>query len=116
MMKQLTIAASSSESPPGDFAATIDETNSRLFLPRDFANSLASHGIQTAADMVSYLQSFPTAAAEDLDWSIEDVSRGLDRLKDLLRGHVDDFILHPPEHRTHGYGGLNAANLKRRSN
>jgi hypothetical protein len=114
MMKPLTIATGNSLSTPGDFAATVDEAGSRLLVPQDLSDKLTAQGIRTASELVSYLLSFPTAAAKDLNWSIEDVSRGLDQLKDQLRGHVDDFILDPPEHPKRGYGGLNAADLKRR--
>ena len=113
-MKPLSITGSDSGATPGDFGACVDGANSRLLLPQELSDKLAAHGIRTASELISYLQSFPTAAAKDLDWSTEDLSRGADRLKDQLRGYVDDSILHPPPRPKHGYGGLNAADLKRR--
>jgi hypothetical protein len=114
-MKPLQIDSCDQVATPGDFAAAIDQANCVLLLPREVAQKFVSHGIRTATDLISYLQTFPSASADDLQWSIADVTRGLERLKEQLRGHVDDAILNPPARADHGYGGRNPADLKRRS-
>src|SRR5271166_5033479 len=97
-MNPLKITSGMSEAAPGNFGATVDASNSRLLIPDDLATALASHGIRTATDFVSYVQTFPSAVAMELNWSVSDVLRGLENLKNQLRGHVDDAILNPPEH------------------
>lgn len=89
----LRIRAISQKATPGDFGAEVSGVE--LKLPKEVAEALASHGVSSAADMVAYLQTYPTSIANDLHWRVEDVMAGIDRLNTILRGHVDEDILTP---------------------
>lgn len=112
-MNPLQIRAADWPAEPGDFRASVHEASS-LLLPRDVASALASHGVRNAAEFVSYVDSFPSAVAAELNWSVADVLNAVSKLRDQLRGHVDEAILSPPR-RQHGYGALNPSLLKRDS-
>ena len=113
-MRPLEIRPISSFAKPGDFQASIDEASFVLLLPEDVATPLASHGVRNAAEIVSYVESFPSAIAADLGWTVPDVLQALNRLRDQLRGHVDEAILNSPQRPKHGYGALDPSLLKRR--
>jgi hypothetical protein len=97
---------------PGDFGAAV--VGGDLMLPEDIVNVLASHGVRTAAELVSYLQTFPSAVAHELHWTVSDVMKGLTSLGGQLRGYVDDAILNPPQRPKMGYGALDPSTLRRR--
>ena len=106
-MNSLRIKPSKSQASPGDFAAQV--TDSNLLLPESVASALASHGVATAVDLVSYVQAFPSAVAADLKWSIPELTQAIARLNAQLVGHVDERILNPPRRPKPGYGALNPA-------
>jgi hypothetical protein len=90
------------DAQPGDFGATVSGTD--LILPEDVARTFMAHDVRTAADLLSYIYTFPTAVAEELRWKPADLKRGLARLKGQLAGHVDDFFLNPPAIPARHYG------------
>jgi hypothetical protein len=113
-MRPLNIRPVSSPATPGDFGGSVDKANSVLLLPEHIASFLASHGVHSASEFVSYTESFPSAIAAELDWSAADVVQALSKLRDQLRGHVDEAILNPPQRAKHVYGAFDPALLKNR--
>ena len=98
-------------SVPGDFGAIVRDD--RLALPVDVARGLAALSIKTAEELLSYLQTFPTAVARQLGWSVDDLDRAVDQLVVALEGHVDVRVLHPEAPVEHGLGALDPASLRR---
>jgi len=94
----------------GDFHAEV--TESELRLPQRLANVLTANGIRTAAEAVSFMDSFPSSIAHELQWNISDVATGVNRLRGQLKGVVDDSLLNPPlQIRRRVYGALNPRDM-----
>jgi|HubBroStandDraft_6_1064221.scaffolds.fasta_scaffold529700_2 hypothetical protein len=88
----------------GDFGAKVQ--GDRLLVPRRLGTVLISNHLDTAEDFVSYMQSFPTALAAQLGWTVEDVVRARTRLLEVLRGLLPDEFLDPEPPPPRGYGAL----------
>jgi hypothetical protein len=108
----LTIEAVRSSVRRGDFGAAIQAD--KLLLPEAVAEVAVPGGVRDAAEFVAYAQTFPSAFAKALQWEIADVQHALTLLAELLRGHVDDAVLHPPPVVKRRYGALDPRHLKRR--
>jgi hypothetical protein len=94
----------------GDFGAVV--RGSDLTLPQEVAETFVKHGVRNADDLVSYVQTFPSSIARDLQWDVTDVFHGLTRLRTQLSGYVADDVLNPPQRHAKGYGAMNPARLK----
>ena len=104
-MSHLRIASNDRRAVPGNFGAVVGGTT--LFLPIEVVSALKSHDVMTAEEFVSYVQTFPTAIAQDLSWNISDVQRGLAILTSQLRGLIPDDMLDPKDVRgRRPYGAL----------
>lgn len=103
-MRPLQIKPAAVRETPGDLRARLKDDN--LLLPDRVAMAFAALGIRTAADLVSYLQAFPTSVADELGWEPQDVHHALALLRKQLRGRVDDSILNPSLRREPAYGAV----------
>jgi len=112
-VEPLKIAGCDVSAERGDFDGFIDESRHALMLPEKIAGTFKSHGVFTAAKMLSYLESFPSAIAAELDWTVPEVVRGLRTLRTKLKGHVDDALLEPSRPGRFSYGAMNPATYKR---
>jgi len=92
-MNALSIQPAREQVAPGDLHAHI--AGDKLLLPEEFARAVLQDGVRTAEDLLAYMQSFPSAVAETLHWQLRDVARATERLRAILRGRVDDQLLHP---------------------
>ena len=92
-MQALIIQATNKKARPGDLAAQVEDQELRL--PRAVALAMEREGIRTAADLLSYMQAFPSAVASLLHWQQRDVMEALARLKAQLAGRVPDEVLEP---------------------
>lgn len=59
----------------------------KLQVPKQFADLFRSNGVRTAEDLISYLEYFPTGAADLLQWSSSEVTDAVVELKAELREH-----------------------------
>jgi hypothetical protein len=75
-----------------------------LFVPERVAVILAALGVRTASDLVSILQTFPSAIANQLGWSNSDVANALELLRKELEGRVERDILYPPKRESPFWG------------
>lgn len=112
-MQPLKIKPIKSAIKRGDFDGIIDESDLALKLPERIVSTLKSHGVRTAGEMVSYIETFPSSIAAALEWTVPDVLRGLEGLRSKLSGHVDDAVLNPRKHERHSFGAMNPAIYKR---
>lgn len=94
----------------GNFGARVD--GERLLVPPILGTILLENRLTTAEGFVSFAHSFPTALAQPLGWSPDDVMQALYRLTPLLRGLVSRDILNPPSPPKRGYGALNPVLLE----
>jgi hypothetical protein len=68
--------------PPGDFGASVDPNG--VTLPAALTEPLRAQGAVALLDVVSYLQSFPSAIAAMLNWSAPDVVEATRRFETQL--------------------------------
>jgi hypothetical protein len=61
------------EPTPGDFRASV--STNQVGLPAALVAPLRAQGATTLSGVISYLESFPSAVASMLDWSVADVER-----------------------------------------
>ncbi len=93
-MPAVTIEGTADESAaPGDFHGRI--IGDKLVLPKEVAEVLRRQGVRTAEDLMSYLQAFPSSVADALHWSVGDVGRATQNLREALRGHIGEEHLNP---------------------
>jgi hypothetical protein len=111
-MMPVPIKSVSAKEVRGDLRAKLD--NGNLLIPERVAVVLAGWGIRTAVDLLSILQAFPSAVADELGWEPGDVAKALAVLKTQLRGRVDDSILNPPRHLEPVYGAFPPPEAKRK--
>lgn len=74
---------------PADRALGLGDLNARisggkLELPRELASALAAQSIRTAPELLSYGASFPSAVAQILGWSPEQVAKAFGVLSEQL--------------------------------
>ncbi|MGF6809510.1 hypothetical protein OKW30_004636 [Paraburkholderia sp. Clong3] len=114
-MPAVLIKATHSARPvrSGDFGAKV--TKSELLLPEQVAKALSAQGVRTAAEAVSYLQTFPSFIARELNWDVADVARGLEALRRQLVGVVDDAVLRPGQKPSVSYGALDPRKIPGRT-
>lgn len=73
----------------GDLNATV--SGNALLVPE--AATFRERGVRTASDLLSYMQTYPTAVAEALHWSSDDVSAATEKLRTQLSGRIDASML-----------------------
>ena len=93
----------------GDFGARV--TSAGLLVPEWLNGVLRRHNVRTAEQFMSYLHSFPSLFAQELGWSLEDVSQAQKNLVCELRGSVLEEFLEPEEPPQFGYGALDPSRL-----
>lgn len=79
---------------PGDLHAQISGTT--ILIPKAAAQSFSQQGVRTALDLLSYMQTYPSAVAGALNWSNKDVSKAAEKLRGQLVGKVDSAALGDP--------------------
>jgi hypothetical protein len=89
------VTPSDAEVAPGDLHATI--SGNRILVPKAAAQAFAGQGVRTAADLLSYMQAYPSAVARALGWSGKDVAAATARLRAQLVGRVDKALLEEPD-------------------
>jgi hypothetical protein len=90
----LIVTPSDSEISPGDLHATI--SGNTILIPKAAAQSFSQQGVRTAVDLLSYMQTYPSAVASALNWSNKDVSAAAEKLRGQLSGKVDRAVLSDP--------------------
>lgn len=90
----LIVTPTDGEVGPGDLRATI--SGSTILIPRAAAQSFKQQGVRTAVDLLSYMQTYPSAVASALKWSDKDVSTATEKLRGQLSGKVDSAVLGDP--------------------
>lgn len=103
----LVIEASQESLAPGDLRARI--SGNTIYIPGAAVQEFSRHGVRTAADMLSYLESYPSAVGSAFGWSDQDVAAAADRLRTTLRGKVSDSLLSPEKRTTPPLGARNPA-------
>lgn len=102
-MNDLALESSSRPAPPpGDFG--IEVLGDRAHLPSSVADSLSRLVIRSASELVAMVDSFPSAVAQALDWTVEDVRVARARLAETLQGHLSDRLLFPSPRPRPGMG------------
>lgn len=89
------VMPSDDEVSQGDLRATI--SGNTILIPRAAAQSFGQQGVRTAADLLSYMQTYPSAVAKALNWSDKDVSAATEKLRGQLAGKVDGALLGDPK-------------------
>ena len=112
-MRPLMIRSGSWAPHPGDFGSRV--ADSEFYVSADVATALESLGVRNSTELLSYLETFPSAIAAKLGWTVPEVQEAAERLKRDLDGHVEAFLLRPTPRRDTAFGALDPANLKRRS-
>lgn len=89
-------------SRPGDFAAVA--APDALEVPPEVFRAAKSLTINNAAELVSYLFTFPTSFAAEVGWSRSELDSARERVVKQLVGHVPADLLEPvaPVKRTYG--------------
>jgi len=87
MVPAVMMTPADTEVGPGDLHATI--SGNRLYIPKAAARAFGQQGVRTASDLLSYMQTYPSAVAEALHWSSGDVSAATERLRTQLAGKID---------------------------
>jgi hypothetical protein len=102
----LTIGRSRTVPRPGDFRAVVE--NGRLLLPEEVVDLVAGQsGVRSASEFLSWLETFPSAVAERMHWSPQDVCRATVGIQALLREHLDPAVMaHQPRGPVRVYGAL----------
>lgn len=101
-MTELVLTASADgQILPGDFGIRRD--NTLLLAPDRLFEVLARLNIQTVEELLSILQQFPTAVAEGLGWTTDQVDAAAAGLYATLRGIVPGEWLEMPD-TSHGFG------------
>jgi len=90
----LIVTPSDGETTPGDLHATI--SGNTILIPRAAAQSFGQQGVRTAVDLLSYMQTYPSAVANALNWSGKDVSAAAEKLRRQLSGKVDSALIGDP--------------------
>jgi hypothetical protein len=91
----LIVTPSDAEVSQGDLHATI--SGNQILIPRAAAQSFDQQGVRTAADLLSFMQTYPSAVAKALNWSDKDVSAATEKLRGQLAGKVDSALLSDPK-------------------
>lgn len=81
-MDALPLEFSDRDLSPGDLNARL--VPGKLEVPRALALLLAEQSIRTAPQLLSYGLSFPSALAQSLGWTAEDVLKAFNGLADQL--------------------------------
>jgi len=91
----LIVTPSDAQIGQGDLNATI--SGNTILIPKAAAQSFGQQGVRTATDLLSYMQSYPSAVAKALNWSDKDVSAATEKLRGQLAGKVDSALLGDPK-------------------
>ena len=89
----LSIARSNGAPRRGDFGAKVQ--NGQLLLPGTVVDLAAGQGVRSALELLSWLEAFPSAVAEQMQWSATDVNEAKGRIEALVRRYVDPVGLGP---------------------
>lgn len=103
----LVIEASPESLAPGDLRVRI--SGNTIYIPSAAADEFSRHGVRTAADMLSYLEAYPSAVGSAFGWSDQDVAAAANRLRTELKGKVSDSLLSPEQRTTPPLGARNPA-------
>ena len=104
-MSPLTIRSEHSTSRPGDLGARVHDHD--LLLPDEVAQLFAIFGVRDAVTLLAYLYAFPSSVASGLHWDIQEVTQAREKLRKLLKGHVDSrFLIEPRSAPNRAYGAI----------
>lgn len=91
----IVVAPSEDQLVKGDLHVRI--SGDKIYIPRAAAQAFAREGVRTAADLLSYMQTYPSAVGDALSWSTGDVTTATERLRSELRGKISDDLLKLPD-------------------
>ena len=103
----LIVTPTDAEVSKGDLNATV--CGNKLLVPK--AASFGQQGVRTASDLLSYMQTYPSAVAEALHWSSGDVSAATEKLRTQLTGKVDNSTLDSRQQATPPLGARDPRDL-----
>src|SRR5689334_2752513 len=89
----IIVAPSEDHLTKGDLHARI--SGNTIYIPRSAAQAFSQQGVRTAVDLLSYMQTYPSAVGNALNWSSEDVATATQRLRNELKGKVSEDVLNP---------------------
>ena len=89
----IVVAPSEDQLGKGDLHARI--SGNTIYIPKAAAQAFSRQGVRTATDLLSYMQTYPSAVGSELNWSAADVAAATERLRNDLRGKVSDDLLQP---------------------
>ena len=76
----------------------------KLAIPKILAETCKREGMQTAEELISFMQSFPSTIAGEFHWTIDEVNQATNALKTYLSGIVEVTFLNRPPTIRHGRG------------
>ena len=102
------------EMEPGDFKASVGKHQEpeALLLPRRLCDILREQNINSAEEFLTYVCIFPSFFVAKLSWSLADVAKACEKLKEQLRGYIHEDIIDSPPQPKHGTGALPPAQFK----
>ena len=103
----LIVTPTDAEVSKGDLNTAV--SGNTLLVPK--AAAFRQQGVRTASDLLSYMQTYPSAVAEALHWSSGDVSAATEKLRTQLSGKVDSSILDSQQQATPPLGARDPRDL-----
>ena len=105
----MKIKPTNTKANPGNLRARCE--SGFLLLPDKVASAFAELGVRNAPELLSYLETFPSAVASKLGWEVTDVLHADKTLRKQLTGCVDDAILFPKAHPQPTFGAATPPGL-----
>lgn len=95
--------SSSRSVKPRDFDLLVSGGN--LIVPMELLTAF-DRPVNSAEELVAYLQTFPTAVAQRFGWTSDEVTTAKERLFDRLRRVLPDAMLDPPPAPERRFGAM----------
>ena len=111
MHSLLSIVAVQKEVPaPGDFGIVVKDT--ALEVPQPVLNCM-NEKPRSAEEVYDLASCFPSGFMQGLGWSLPEVKKAAEKLKQQLIGHVDDQFFSPLLPMRRGFGARDPKELHR---
>ena len=107
----LIVTPTDAEVSKGDLNVAV--SGNRLLVPK--AAAFGQQGVRTASDLLSYMQTYPSAVAKALHWSSGDVSAATEKLRTQLTGKIDSSMLDSQQQTTPPLGARDPGGLPDKS-
>lgn len=85
----LPIRVNSTNAEPGDLHAEVRD--GALWIPALVASEASTRGLRSAADLISFATTFPTALAGRLNWTVPEVLSAVKKLAEQLEKYDPAF-------------------------